>query len=413
MSLQSLPPSGGYLQATRQSSRDLRTDAGISITPESIERLLLSQAFTTSFKRVAKLHGLALPLKFSSHLDELNFISILSILNFGSGYRAPLHAQTGRGAWDSIRALMFALYLHSTEEGDLLSAKGLRALHISKIAELMGINLHVERPHKTIPGLTVGELGGPLHELASLITKVLNETGDILINSGYPNLGSFVVEALQQGGKASSGSTNGDAVEIVLERLVKGFPAFRDISTVNGQPIYCFKKALFLIHAINVRFGSISPPPFPIPSTTHLPVFSDNVLPSLLIHIGVIDLSSSSSLSGLFPRTNSDEQLKALLGPGPALPSIKSSDLPKIPIKEGPILSNNQSYILRAAAIDACELIAQAAQTLDVRSVGDGSLEWINELTLPDLDMWIWAVAKDRQDYRDLVRFVNTDTIFF
>jgi len=177
--------------------------------------------------------------------------------------------------------------------------------------------------------------------------------------------------------------------------------------------IYCFKKALFLIHAINIRFGSLSPPPFPIPDTTHLPIFSDNVLPSLLIHLRVIDLSLSS-LSHLFPNSisGSDEILNTLLTP--PLPSSTSEHDKKQYYEEGPIVTIDQSYTLRASAIDACELIIEAARTLDVNSLEEGEkLGWINELTLPELDMWIWAVAKDRPDYRALPRFACKNTVYF
>lgn len=177
--------------------------------------------------------------------------------------------------------------------------------------------------------------------------------------------------------------------------------------------IYCFKKALFLIHAINIRFGSLSPPPFPIPDSTHLPIFSDNVLPSLLIHLRVIDLSSSS-LSNLFPSSVSisEESLEALLRP--PLPSSNSEHSKKQSYEAGPVVTTDQSYTLRASAIDACELIVEAARTLDVNSFGEGEkLSWINEITLPELDMWIWAVAKDRPDYRALPRFASKDTVYF
>ena len=177
--------------------------------------------------------------------------------------------------------------------------------------------------------------------------------------------------------------------------------------------VYCFKKALFLIHAINVRFGSLSPPPFPIPNTTHLPIFSDNVLPSLLIHLRVIDLSSSS-LSNLFPNnvSKSEENLKGLLRP--PLPSSDSEHSKKQSYEAGPVVTTDQSYTLRASAIDACELIVEVARTLDVNSFGEGEkLSWINGITLPELDMWIWAVAKERPDYRALPRFVFKDTVYF
>ncbi len=137
----------------------------------------------------------------------------------------PLHAQTGRGAWDSIRALAFSLYISSSSDEDYLSTKGMCALTIGTIAELMSINLHVERPHEQIPGVVIGELGGPLYELVKLIERVLNETGEILERSGYKNLGAFVAEALQQAGKVLD-KPNDAAVEVILERVLSSSPYF-------------------------------------------------------------------------------------------------------------------------------------------------------------------------------------------
>ncbi|KAF5386025.1 hypothetical protein D9615_002406 [Tricholomella constricta] len=232
-----LPPSGAYIQSIRDTSRLLRQHAGILIKPESIKRLLLSPTFTTSYKRVSASHGLALPLNFSSPLDELNLLSILSLLNFASGYRVQLHAEVGRGAWDSIRAFVFSLYLSSSTDGDdLLSAKGLAAIDATKVAELLGVNVHVERPHATIPGLIIGELGGPMHELVNLITGALNETGKILVTLGYPNLGAFVAEALKEGAKAKSDADATRDINVILERLVRAIPAFQDMAEVDGQP---------------------------------------------------------------------------------------------------------------------------------------------------------------------------------
>jgi hypothetical protein len=145
-------------------------------------------------------------------------LSVLSLLNFASGYRLALHQQTKRGAWDNIRALVFSMYITSTtgEENDLLSARGMKAVHEAKIAELLGVDIHVEVPHATIPAVTVGQLGGPIYELVKLIARVLNQTGDVLLKGGYPDLGSFVLEALKEGNKSKS---NGADIDIVLERV--------------------------------------------------------------------------------------------------------------------------------------------------------------------------------------------------
>ncbi|KAH7915229.1 hypothetical protein BJ138DRAFT_1077926 [Hygrophoropsis aurantiaca] len=402
------PPSGHYVAAVKESCSALRQKANISVKPEAIRRLLLSPAFLNSFKRVSVSHGLAFPLKFPTLLSELNFLSILSLLNFASGYRVPLHEQTGRGAWDNIRAFTFSLFISSaTGSGSLLSAAGMQTISEQQVAEIMGVSVHIERPHETIPGVTVGELSGPMFELVRRISATLKETGEVLQQAGYPDLGSFVAECLKERSSGTSAS-----LDATLEKLVRAIPAFRDMALIDGQAVYCFKKALFLIHAVTIRFGASASPPFPIPDTSQAPVFTDNVLPSLLVHLGVLDLSEASyTLSTVFPDAGSEEKLSTLLAAPP------SSDTPapntkKAPPKGGPILTSDQAYILRAAAVDACELIVKFAREVDISTLDD-DVKWIKDITLPDLDIWLWAVAKDRPDYRKLERFVLQHTVFF
>jgi hypothetical protein len=422
------------------------------VTDEAIKRLLFSPSFLTTFKRVSSHHGLNFPLNFPSVLSELNLLCVLSLLNFASGYRVPLHQQTGRGAWDNIRALAFGLYLSSvTGQDDLLAAKGMRSITPQQVAEFLSVKIHVERPHEELPGVTVGELGGPIYELVNLISTTLNETGEILEQSGVPDLGSFVLRSLTSKRPGSNTSVDdilkdvrpsysvlGGTNQSNLSQLVCAFPAFQDMAVVNDTrqcfilvvgarcsstctAVYCFKKALFLIHAVTLRFGSSSPPPFPLPDTTQAPVFTDNVLPSMLVHLGVLDLSKAKdvALRGIFPDVTNDAGIDALLavpdeaqGIGSrsaAEPGTKSKTAPP---KEGPTLTSEQAYILRAAAVDACEKIIGYARSLDSASLSDGQ-KWVKDITLPQLDMWLWAVAKDRPDYRELERFVLRDTVFF
>lgn len=161
-----------------------------------------------------------MPLNFPSPVAELNLISILSLLNFASGFRVPLHTEIKRGAWDAIRAFVFTLYLTSTTgDDDFMSAQGIRAIKEGTVAELLGVNIHVERAHPDIPGLVIGEVGGPLFDLVKLITTVLNETGEILVESGFPDLGTFVAEALNEGANALSSGVASADIEVVLERV--------------------------------------------------------------------------------------------------------------------------------------------------------------------------------------------------
>jgi len=182
--------------------------------------------------------------------------------------------------------------------------------------------------------------------------------------------------------------------------------------TLFFAAIYCFKKALFLIHAISIRFGSLSPQPFPIPNTSNIPIFSDNVLPSLLIHLGVIRLPPGSPLSTLFSDAGSEDALPHLLDLT-SEPTKEAVSQPKTEPKEGPRVTTEQSYILRAAAIDACQLILHTAHSLDPATLEEKNLTWLSKVTLPDLDLWIWSAAKDRSDYRALVRFADQETCYF
>lgn len=111
-------------------------------------------------------------------------------------------------------------------EADYLTAQGMQSIDEAKIAEFMGVNIHVETPHESIPGVTVGRLGGPLYELVKLVRKTLNETGDVLVNSGYRDLGGFVLEALKEGEKATTPSAPNTGVEVFLDRVCS-FNLFR------------------------------------------------------------------------------------------------------------------------------------------------------------------------------------------
>lgn len=176
---------------------------------------MLSDAFKSTYDRCTTLPGIALPLNFASAIDELNLLSILALLSFGSSYDAPVRVQTGHGASNAIRALVFSMYITSTPtDGDLLSAKGLKDIASAKVAELMGLQVHVEKPHPTIPGVVVGELGGPTFDFVQLVTGVLNETGKLLLEQGYPNFGFLVVEALKEADKSGSGC------DVVIEKVI-------------------------------------------------------------------------------------------------------------------------------------------------------------------------------------------------
>ena len=209
-------------------------------------------------------------------------------------------------------------------------------------------------------------------------------------------------------------------------------PRSHACSNLPFAAIYCFKKALFLINAIAIRFGAKDPSPFPVPQTSHLPAFADNVLPSILIHLGVIDLSTAvPALATLFHAAGegggggaaaavanrpAHTRMALLLAavPETAAPPARAGKVTTalaapVPV-EGPTPTPVQAYVLRAAAIEACERIVAHAHAMS--AAGRGA-PWLKNVTVPDLDNWLWAIAKDRADYRALPRFALRDTPFF
>ena len=125
-----------------------------------------------------------------------------------------------------MRAFVFSLYLSSTGSSNLLSAAGMQQMTRDSVAQHMQLNIRIEKPHPTIPAITVGEIGGPHLEFVELVTSVMNETGGILQGAGYPNLGTFVLEALKEAGRVDANALDPD---FVIQRLIQALPAFRDM----------------------------------------------------------------------------------------------------------------------------------------------------------------------------------------
>ncbi|KAF6760036.1 hypothetical protein DFP72DRAFT_1003964 [Ephemerocybe angulata] len=394
-----LPASGSYVSSIRESSQKLCQASQISIRNESIERLLLSNAFKSTYDRLTTLPGVALPLNFASPLDELNLLSILALLSFGSSYDAPVREQTGHGAFNAIRALVFSMYITSTpSEGDHLSAEGMKAMSSSKVAELMGVNMHVEKPHDTIPGVVLGSLEGPVFDFVQLVTGVLHETGAVLLDAGYPNLGFLVVEALKEGEKAKSSAHPDADIDIVIERLARALPAFRDMTIVDGDPVYIFSKAIYLLNVIHTRFGSKSPSPFPVPGVQNLPISADGANSSLLLHLDILDLSLSPSMATISSSIVSDEAtVKSLLD--------QSNEGAQAQVREGVLLDLQQAYRLRAAVVTACERFPEVAKNLLEGSTLD--------ITVPRINVWLQSIQKERSDYRAFGAIVAKDHVSF
>lgn len=89
-------PEGNYIDAVRSSCRDFVAKSPVKISQKGIEEFL-TKLNKLQYDELAYDTTIKMPLKFETVESEMNFIATIDLLNFGSGYRVPLHELSGRG----------------------------------------------------------------------------------------------------------------------------------------------------------------------------------------------------------------------------------------------------------------------------------------------------------------------------
>ncbi|KAL9933701.1 hypothetical protein V8E36_007359 [Tilletia maclaganii] len=397
-----LPPSGRFIQAVRESCAAARTASDISISQDAIDAFLRGLDEAT-FERLKVQHGVNFPLNFSSAASEINFLSVLALLNTLSAYRTPFHQATGQGAYQNVMRLLMGMYISSpdsdTSPQSKLSAQGLANLNQADVAALLGVSLHEEKPHDSIPGLIVGTRGGPLLEPVELVVQICNDTGKRLLDMKAANLGEFVIQILKEANAVQSRSGDVAACELFIEKLVSGIPGFADMTTLpQGQSVYLFKKAFFLLYALRARLPKISSD-LQVPDPSSLPMFVDNVIPTMIVHFKILQFGPSAppALRQWAAEAQSD---------GPAAEATSTGQGPR----EGPVLSKEDAYRVRAAALDAGAAIVARIPALVTSEPG---LAWLSKVSEVDIDGYLWTVAKDDAALRKIPRLVEKGTVMY
>lgn len=146
--------------------------------------------------------------------------------------------------------------------------------------------------------------------------------------------------------------------------------------------MYLLKKALFLVSALHDRFAGDADTtvPFAWPRVEALPIFADNVLPTMLLtQHHIIDTTRSSD---------------ALLA-SPPQPFV---------------LPRESATRLRAAAVTACAAVVARAH--EMAESGEEGREWMKGMTEAQLDGWIWSGAKEG-GLREVERMAERGTVYY
>ncbi|KAJ1565637.1 hypothetical protein HK096_000983, partial [Nowakowskiella sp. JEL0078] len=212
-----------------------------------------------------------LPLRFDSIEQEINIICLSALLAFGSGFRKE-------GAATAIQFGVIAIHI----SGILPDAVWMKKVSIGEVVELFNLptNIEIEAPGLTGVFLTKE---GPLRSFVVRITEVLNETGRILESSGYSSFGKYILDITKPD---QSTPEMPRTASFIVEKLVHLFPALNDVDQLNGKDIYILKKAQLLVADLYRKLKDN--PRFQFPDIESLTIFSDNVIPSILLYLGVL-----------------------------------------------------------------------------------------------------------------------------
>ncbi|KAI9270410.1 hypothetical protein BDA99DRAFT_501688 [Phascolomyces articulosus] len=354
-------PQGDYLEAVRSSCRALTENGPVKVSNDGI-RSFLKDLDKHRFEELSVDTPMRMPLKFSSLAEELNFVALIDLLNFGSGFRVPLHELAGRGAFDTIRFGAMSFHIGGTP----MDAETFSSMTAFKISEIFQFPIDREVKPKDMPFITMTE-ATELKPLADGITSVLNTTGEFLKQHKYNDLATFILDVTKPvpGQKPSASK--------LVEHLVKALPGLRDIYTLNGnQQVYLLKKAQIMVYHLWMFFREQEPDRFDFVDIDHLTVFADNVVPTLLVHLGVLEI-----------------------------PETWKAD-----IREGQDLGETRATTLRAASVVACE------QIVNLVKQGDPTVSTVTHMNEGNLDVYLWRLGKEG-DNRKIPRFSLRDTVMF
>ncbi|KAI8054748.1 hypothetical protein BDF21DRAFT_391229 [Thamnidium elegans] len=348
-------PTPSVVEAVRSSCRSFVESSPVKVSQTSVQDFL-QKLDKLQYTELSDDVTIKMPLRFETVNDELNFITLIDLLNFGSGYRLPLHELAGRGAFDTIRFGAMSFHIG----GKPMDAETFKKMTVFEVAETFQLPIDREVRHETLDFVTLTQPSA-LRPLADGITWVLNSTGEYLVENGYKDLADFIMKHVKQ---------NPQNANSLVNHFSKHLPGLFDKYWFDDEkePVYLYKKAQIIVYHLWYTFREQLPEFFAFKDINALTVFSDNVIPTLLAHLNIIEMPGSWQEQ---ITTNQD-------------------------------LSIKQATTLRAAAVVACEEIVAAA-----KSVGP-----VPDMTTGGLDVYLWRLGKVGE-YRKVPRFQLKDTVMF
>lgn len=161
------------------------------------------------------------PLQFDGVEDEVNFLAVLNVLDFGHRFRDLLHNEAGTGVHQTLVRGMLGLRLG----GHKLSAEDLVSLSRHKLEHAFGLKSKIM---EKMPGLPAEiEVDGPLASYFKGLLETAHRLGTALKRKKQASLGAMVMDVLE--------STPGSALSLV-RALVELLPDLAERGVHDAKP---------------------------------------------------------------------------------------------------------------------------------------------------------------------------------
>lgn len=393
------------LSIMRENCKKARIGSHIELKEEAIDNFLLNVLPLNPSSDELKswlASGFKLPLAYPSLHAEVNVLCHLCMLNSLSGYRTAFHKALGQGAHKTIVQIVMSLYI-ADPAGDSsrpLSAETLICLSPMILLDLLGLPTHEEKKHESLPSITVGiRRRDEIYEALETLCIAANDTGKRLKEMKCPDLGVFVERTINE--SARLGKTDEERASLAANTLITALPVFNDAYNLpleDGEmiPIHIHKRALLLLSWLHSAFLSgdqakTNHEKLPLPDPSVLPAFVDNVIPSLLVHFGILDIQNSKQ-----------KGLKEWYS------TLNNKSAQTDAIQAGTTLTREEAYLIRASSVDACHAIMLRGRQL----AKEKDRQWLNGITEALIDGFLWTQAK-RPDLTIVPRMVEKKTFMY
>ncbi|KAF8295786.1 hypothetical protein DL93DRAFT_2103185 [Clavulina sp. PMI_390] len=356
-----------------QSDRSLIDSSKID---EFLNKEILSNL--DQYAKLAKSFTFAFPLNFENEVEELTLIGLIALLDFGGQYDPVLYAQNSRSEFDTIRSLVFSLYLSSSSaslsSSSELSPKWLSTATPPSLAQHMRLSIVTERPHPTLPGITVGEQGGPVLGFVLDVAGRVNRAGSWLVSKGYKSIGEWIKEGV---------STCGGDVDKFVQWVtaIQGSKVLGDDGSERADSeIMSYRQALRLALMLGPKRFSSSGDPF-----QHVPAPPHDALATALVQLGIVEFGTVFGEGVGQIRKRLDEALSSATIPGSGDEEAQTKEQEKILVWVE--VTPEEHAQLWAGSVLACLRMAERATVLEPESE-------VTIITAAGLSAWFAARAE-------------------